>query len=312
MNTKIVTSYYGKHSGEPFAGKVEGRTRSYKYSLISICNTGVPVVCYTDDHNGCYDELVQFKEEKQLDNLTIKKYDLTTSSYHQQILNIRTNNPDYDPEWRIPVLIYWMKWVFVKMEYEPDTYIYWIDAGLATSQLIPKRLAQYGNEEGFSTGYLDETGAPDWDQEYKFYQFPALYNPEFITKINNYSEDKIVLVCRDGITDCEFYKFYENIDLPHTNIMGINKYPIGGFFGGNTPHLLDYCDAFHNLAEHILNTPAQTYLCPDQELMGHILGDQPEWFKLFVFDTFYHEDWNVWEEIYTPELRPFHNFFTTI
>ncbi len=130
MNTKLVTAYYPLHQGPPFWGK-QNRERWYKHSIASICGTGVPVICYTDEIG--YKEINEIKTNKKLDNLILKMYDLTTSPFHDRIYKARTEghpemyNNEFHPYYKMPVSIYWMKWNFLKMEHEEDTYIYWMD-----------------------------------------------------------------------------------------------------------------------------------------------------------------------------------------
>ena len=83
MKTKLVTSYYAFHNGEPFWGQLN-RDRWYKYSLAAICGMGCEVVCYTDSGDRGYNQLVEIKEKFNLTNLTIKIYDLKKISDQAQ------------------------------------------------------------------------------------------------------------------------------------------------------------------------------------------------------------------------------------
>jgi len=137
MNTKLITAYYPNHHGSPFWGKVD-KNEQYKNSIISICGAGVPVVCYTD--NQSLAELNQIKEENKLNNLVIKLYNLELSPFHRKIYNIRVTHSDLynnenHPYYTTPFGIYWMKWNFLNMEYESDTYIYWVNIGLISKEL---------------------------------------------------------------------------------------------------------------------------------------------------------------------------------
>ena len=294
MKTKLVTAYYPIHNGPPLWGK-EGRHRWYKHSIASICGTGVPVVCYTDAGES-YNELNEIKEQRQLDNLTIKIYDILSNPFQERIYKVRTEgNPEIynnhlHPFYRMPFSIYWTKWTFLEMEYEPDNYIYWIDAGLSTDGVFPKRANDYSDELGFDIRYA-EMGNFYIDHEHKFHSFSKIFNPGLITKINNFVGDKILNLCRQNTTDNDFRLLEEKLNLTAGEILRTNKYPVGAIFGGNSFHLLDYINEFNSVANKILEIG--DYACTEQEIMGLIHTEHPEWFADWVFDDFYHEDWKI-------------------
>jgi hypothetical protein len=293
MITKLVTAYYPIHNGPPLWGK-EGRHRWYKHSIASICNTGVPVICYTDDSS--YDELLEVKNKRQLDNLVIKIYDIKSNPFQERIYKIRTEghpemyNNHLHPYYRMPVSIYWMKWNFLKMEYEDNAYIYWIDGGLSTDGVLPHKVNDYVSEPGFATRYAGE-GDYVLDHEHKFHTFSKVFNPEFITKLNKFTDGKILNICRQGITDNNFYLLEEKLDLTKGKIMQDDLYPVGAMFGGNSPYLLPYIDTFNHVADKILSIG--DYVCTEQEIMGHIHCENREWFADWVFNDFYHDDWKI-------------------
>jgi hypothetical protein len=293
MNTKLVTAYYPLNEGTPFWGK-QNRHRWYKNSIASICNVGVPVICYTDD-NG-YDEILETKISRNLDNLIIKKYEMTSSPFFERMLKIRTEgNPELynnksHPFYKMPFVIYWNKWVFLEMEYEPDTYIYWIDGGLSTDGVLPHRVNDYVHEPDFSTRYAG-IGNYYNEHEFKFHSYNKVFNPEFINKINQFSEGKIINLCRRDTTDNDFYLLEEKLNLTKGKIMRDNLYPVGALFGGNTPYLLDYINEFYNVSNKIL--AIGDYACTEQEIMGHIHAEYREWFKDWMFHDFYHDDWKI-------------------
>lgn len=294
MNTKLVTAYYPVHNGPPLWGK-EGRHRWYKHSIASICGVGVPVICYTDEES--YSEINEVKEQRQLDNLEIKIYDIASNPFQERIYKVRTEgNPNLynnylHPFYRMPFSIYWTKWIFLEMEYEPDTYLYWIDGGLSTDGIFPKRVNDYADEHGFDIRYA-EMGNYYTDHEFKFHSFSKVFNPSLITKINDFVGDKILNLCRQNTTDNDFRLLEEKLSKPEVGaILNTNKFPVGAIFGGNSPYMLDYISEFKNVANQILEIG--DYVCTEQEIMGLIHTEHPEWFADWVFDEFYHEDWNI-------------------
>ena len=277
MRTKLVTSYYPYHSGEPFWGQ-GNRENWYRYSLANISNMG-EIVCYTDDKG--YNDLIQIKETYSLDNLTIKLYDLKDNPYQERVYKIRTekaelyNNPQNMGTYFRSTVIYWMKFIFLTMEHEPNINMYWIDSGLSHDGLFPPYANKY-SEEGI-------------DNEYKKYHFNKAFNPEVLERINNYAEDKIVNLWRpqsdDNIGD---FNMWLDLDTDYESI-----FPAGGFFGGQSELLLEYINKCKEMVEKVLD---KDQVCSDQAIMAYINATNRNWFKNWKYDTFCHEGWtNVFQ-----------------
>jgi hypothetical protein len=294
MKTKLVTAYYPLHQGPPFWGK-QNRERWYKHSIASICETKVPIICYTDELG--YDELFAVKTDRQLDNLTIKMYDLTTSQFHDRVYKARMEgnpemyNNELHPYYRMPVSVYWMKWGFLKMEYEEDTYIYWIDGGLSTQGVFPGRASSYGTDPGYFKNYNGEEGDFYTTHEFKLFVFDKIFNLNFIPNLNKFSEGKIVNICRQDCTDNDFHLFEEKLNLPKGNIIYTNKFPVGALFGGHSSQIMKYVDEFNEVANKVLEVG--DYVCTEQEIMGYVHSIHPDWFTDWTFHDFYHEDWKL-------------------
>jgi len=312
MSTKLVTTFFAAHDGPPFWGK-RSRFEWYAYSIISICNLGAEVVCYTDAGDKGFDYLNEIKAKHNLTNLTIKLFDLTTSPFHDRIYRNRMNNPElynngFHPFYTLPIAIYWLKWHFLDLEYDETKYVYWIDAGLSTGSLFPYALCKYKDEEGFATRYNH-----DREQGYKHFIFTGAFNPQTLDKINTFVEDKIHCTCRQDVMDNDYRKLGDNINEDfYDDIVRSNKFPVGAMFGGKTPYLRNYITAFTELANKILELPEQNYACTEQELMGYIHIKHPEWFKDWCFNTFYQEESTIWNDLlaHDPNLKSFYRFFT--
>jgi hypothetical protein len=67
---------------------------------------------------------------------------------------------------------------------------------------------------------------------------------------------------------------------------------------------LSYINKFNDTAEQILSIG--DYLCTEQEIMGHIHAEHPEWFADWVFHDFYHEDWKIMND---HKLSPYRELF---
>jgi hypothetical protein len=300
MKNKIVTSYYPFHNGEPYWGQLN-RDRWYKYSLATICGLGTDVVCYTDSGDKGYEQLLEIKEKFNLENLTLKTYNISTNPYQDQVYRIRMikadlyNNSENRRFYTRPTVIYWMKYSFLEMEYEPNTQLYWIDAGLSHSGLFPSFANQYCNEPEFATFY----GSEYMDNEYKVYNYNKAFTPETLNKINVYAENKIINLYRHS-SDDNLSEFNEKLKL-NTDYESI--YPVAGIFGGNSDLMMQYISKSKEIIEQILQV---NEICTEQEIMAYINATNREWFKNWYFDTFYHEDWN---NIFSPEQISFSHFF---
>lgn len=289
MKTKLVTSYYPYHSGEPFWGQ-GNRENWYKNSLANISNMG-EIVCYTDHGDKGYNDLIQIKEDYNLDNLTIKLYDLKDNPYQERVYKIRTdraseyNNPDNMGTYFRSTVIYWIKFMFLEMEYEPNINMYWIDCGLSHDGLFPPDASKYFGEE--------------IDTYYKKHHYNKAFNPEVLERINNYAEGKIINVHRPQ-TDENIGNFnsWLNLDIDYENI-----FPVGGFFGGNSELMPEYVSRCKETIERVLE---KNQVCSDQEILAYVNATNRHWFKNWKFETFCHEGWtHIWQ----PEWISFSHFF---
>jgi hypothetical protein len=299
MKTKLVTSYYGLHDGPPFWGQLN-RDRWYKYSLATISNMG-EIVCYTDPEDKGFNQLNEIKEKFNLENLTIKIYNIKDNPYQDQVYKIRTdkadryNNPSMVGFYTRPTAIYWMKYLFLEMEYEPNTNLYWIDAGLSHSGLFPSFANKYGIEPEFATFYGDAYMA----NEHKVYHYDKAFTPNILDKINNYAGDKIINLYRSTSDDnLSEFNHKLNLDISYDGI-----YPIAGFFGGNSNLMIDYIAKSKEVINKILEI---NEICTEQEVMAYINSTSRDWFKNWYFDTFYHEDWS---NIFNSNQISFSHFF---
>jgi len=304
--TKLVTAIYAYHNGSPFWGQ-NGRQNWYKYSLVSICNTKLDVICYTDERGNGLNDLLEIKEKFNLTNLTIKIHNLEDNQWHNRVYDIRVNkNPDvYNDSTNIDAYVhrspdmYWSKFLFLNKEMEPDINLYWIDCGLSHPGLFPKEASSYSNEEGYDKQYPGQSFS---EVEYKYYNYDKAFNTETFNRINGYQDSKIINLGRNNITDTNINLFCEKIK--DTTQLGCTFYPVGGFFGGNSNLIKEYIDDFLNVTERVLDSG--DFICADQEIMWYINSNKPHLFKNYAFDTFCHEDWI---NAYKPEEVSFSHFF---
>jgi hypothetical protein len=312
MKTKLVTCFYADHTGYPYWGKLN-RKEWYAYSLISLCNLGCPIICYTDVLG--FDFLIDLKQKHNLNNLEVKLFYIYESPYHKDITRIRLANPEiFDnpqhPLYTLPVTIYWIKWMLLQKEYEQNIYLYWIDIGLSTGSLIPFKLNKYKNENGFQNRYLDEENHRE--HEFKYFIFDQVFNSNSINQINSFVDDKILNLCRGYVMDND-YKSLEKFlgEEFSSDVINSNKFPVAAMFGGQSDKLVKYIDEFDRIAQKIIISSNEDYLCTEQEIMGYIHAKHPEWFKDWNFSTFYHDESSCWEGLHNENypLKSFYKFF---
>ena len=188
-----------------------------------------------------------------------------------------------------------MKFVFLKMEYEPNTQLYWIDAGLSHSGLFPSYASKYEVEPEFKNFYSNNY----LKNEHKVYHYDKAFTSEILNKINLYAEQKIV----------NLYRTYSD-DNPSEfkSKLGVKDsferiYPVGGFFGGKSELIINYIDKCEKFIQEVLD---RNEICSEQVVMAYVNATNREWFKNWKFDTFYHEDWT---DIFTEGQVSFSHFF---
>jgi len=299
LRTKLVTSYYPFHTGQPYWGQLN-RDRWYKYSLATISNMG-EITCYTDPGDKGYNQLMELKNTYNLQNLIIKIYEIKDNPYQDRVNTIRTtkadryNNPNAVGYYTRPTVIYWMKFIFLDMEFEPNTNMYWIDSGLSHCGLFPPHASKYGIESEFATFYQNDY----WNNEYKVYHYDKAFTPEVLSKIDKFVGDKLINLCRKTSDDnpIEFNKTL-NVNTIYDDI-----HPAGGFFGGPSELLSNFNTKCKQVMEDILSV---NEVCSDQSIMAYVNATNRDWFRNWHFDTFYHEGWT---NVFKPGQVSFSHFF---
>jgi hypothetical protein len=293
MKTKFVTSFYAHHYGPPIWG-ARGRSLRYKYSLKTICGMGAEVVCYTDVDNMGFNELTLFKKEHNLENLTIKIYPILQNPYQERVYNIRMDKTfDYNTEiynhnptklqfsYTRPSVIYFMKFHFLELEFEPNINLYWIDSGLSHSGMFPSYLSSY--EKDLKPTTIKNTYRTS---EWKSYIYDLAFTPQTVEILNNRSNGKMVLICRENVTDCDYINFSKSYG-ERLELNGL--YPSGGVFGGSTNNLLELVKYAQDTINIVLNK--KNFLFGDEEILGVIKSKNPDWFNYWKFHTYWHEEY---------------------
>lgn len=266
MKTKIVTAFYTGIGGHPFYGhEPVARHERYLHSLRVLNNLQNEIICYCDERQ--FDLLKNHCDEFQLNNVTLKVSNLIDMTFANKMIEIKEKTDNFKFYHEID----WNKFYLLDKEYdESHDYIYWIDVGISHRGLF---LLKYNPNADKITGL---------SRDYFNYDFTGLFNENFIGKLNNWVEDKLINLSYGGVS-------HQYKDM--VRVLNINKVfshmSIGGFIGGNVKNLRWFIDEFYNVGNEILNNDV---IVNHEAIFALISQDNPNFFKTFIFNTWYHDD----------------------
>jgi hypothetical protein len=282
----FVTCIYNNLYNTKFGGR-NVRDPRYRESLVAIAKTGVPIYCYTSPND--YPALDRYFNSFGITNIKLIVLDLADIPFHKDIQRIKDANPEIytDFFWtQRCVEIMWGKILMIErtLIQNPDIEnLFWIDAGLLHNDAIcfPK----YAIADAPST---PEIGL-------------SLFNEDFIPKLKKYIDNKVLLVVHEQPHNKPIAEKYNT-----NQYNNIHHCVVGGFFGGNRDGMLYLTKAFFEKMDKII---ADNIVCSEEGIITGAYIDNPEIFKLFGFDSWYHEGWGDW---HNPTLRNFSNVFDEI
>ena len=309
MKTKLITGYWIGIANRPYVSSPLAKVDRYLGSLIGICKSvEVPVICYTQKTN--LEELVNLKNQYNLNNLEIKIKELDDMHYVDEFKRIcDTKLPEeiLHLNGRAPEVM-WGKFDVLRQECTEDTdYLYWVDVGLQSNQLMPYKycvnIPTTVNShaelpmEIFTTGFLQ-------------FNFGRLFNQTMLNNLERKVRNKIILL-NSTTPQCSYYSV-ENYDLDLSFPNNAN-YPIGGFFGGDKTTVIEFCEKFCEGGEMQLRN---NIVDQEQSVMKYAMDKMPRekllldyWFDVHVIqEQFHYSKWSIdsglpkplyttWEEI---------------
>lgn len=283
MRTQFVTAIYIGLENTIFNGNPVSLYDRYKKSLKSLADGGYSIVCYTSSNH--LPELTKFFYG--YNNITFVVEELEKNPFHNKINKIKELHPKYvtDRSWRSRcVEIMWGKFLWMGKHLPSigqDDYIYWIDAGLFHGGLIPKKYKTANSKNEF-----------DFD---RITQKTNLFN-----KLNIYTKDRILNI-RSTIVNHNPDDFERVFGYrPHYGV-------VGGIFGGKKKLLTEYVAGAVSAMSRVLDSGV---LLKEEEIMFHLHNQTPKIFTDFIFNSWYHEDW---EDIYDPVTHiSFADFFEVL
>lgn len=266
MKTKLVTAIYTDIKGFPFFGhEVYARHERYLHSLRTLNNIDVEIVCYCNESQR--DLMEKYCEEFNLNNVEIKVSNLMDYPRSQRMAELKQSNPKFNFYHEVG----WNKIYLLEKEYnESYDYIYWIDCGLSHRGLF---LLKYNENPDLITGQ-----SANWYD----YAFTKVFSPELFPKINNWIGDKLLNFGNTMMAHNpnELNKVYE---VDHT----YQHMSVGGILGGHTSKLKWFINEFNVIADDCLN---KNYILNHEAMITKIHFENPDNFRTYMFDTWYHED----------------------
>lgn len=286
--TKLVTFLYFGLGDFPFFGhKVQARWDRYINSLVQLSQMGLPIVCYTGSNTA--EALQDFLNENEVTNVTVKVKELEDIRHSKKMIEIKEKNPD---KFKFYLEVGWAKIALMEDEMEEGLdYLYWIDCGLSHIGLYPRR---YNSNADKITGLSVN--------KYR-YTYDGIFNTETFPKINNWVGDKLIDI-RNTLFFHDHRKLNEILDKDHM----YDSLSIGGIIGGHVSKLPDFFQRFEDYAQTALT---KEFLLNHEAMMSTMVYDEPENYRSYKFNTWYHDDSSMTDKSVTPEfLKDKISFYT--
>lgn len=265
MSTKIITAIYFDLYGTPLGGRV-GRSDHYLYSLNSIMNiNNANFIIYTNDAYRVDNFYKQYYPDKTSKFISIE-YDLYNTQYKEKINKIK-NTEETKKSDRCIELQY-SKFLWLLENLHNCDHIYWIDAGLCYSGLIPDKYLKV-----YSPKVMDHYYGSD------------IFTNNFINNLNSLTQNKMFVCAKENIIN------YWDSSVPSQYFKDKHKsdhHIIGGLFGGKT-EIVDYIGKeFSTLADTILDN--ENFLYSEEQIFSCVFFNNLNHFIYKHFDIWWHED----------------------
>jgi hypothetical protein len=277
MKTKLVTAFYTDIIGFPFFGHESfARHERYLHSLRTLNNMNTEIVCYCNDTQ--YDLMTKYCEEFNLTNVTIKISNLKDYPKTNRMLELKRSNDQFNFYHEVD----WNKLYLLSKEYDESyDYIYWIDCGLSHRGLFTLK---YNPHSDKITGL-----SRDWEN----YSFTNIFCPELFPKINNWVGDKLI-----NLANTMFSHNPNEIRSVYKNNNDYKHMSVGGILGGHISKLNWFIEQFDRISDISLN---ENFILNHEGMITDLEFENPEMFKTYSFDTWYHDDFWLTTPIFDRE-----------
>ena len=264
MKIKIISAIYFDLYGTDLGGR-PGRNDHYLYSMNSIMNiSDAYFTIYTNDKNKLDNFYTTYYPDK-LNRFTSVEYDLRNTQYKDRINKIKNIETTKQSDRCIELQYSKLDWLNIN-NYDCD-YIYWIDAGLCYSGLLPNKYLKVGKS------YNDSYYGSD------------LFSNLWLYNLITYTKDRVFICAKENL------KNYWDSSLPYKYfITEINSdyHIIGGLFGGCADRVNILYDKFLKLISSLLEN--ENYLYSEEQILSCLFVNYPQLFISEIFDTWWHED----------------------
>lgn len=277
MKTKLVTAFYTDIIGFPFFGHESfARHERYLHSLRTLNNMNTEIVCYCNDTQ--YDLMTKYCEEFDLSNVTIKISNLRDYPKTNRMLELKRSNDQFNFYHEVD----WNKMYLLSKEYDESyDYIYWVDCGLSHRGLFTLK---YNPHSDKITGL-----SRDWEN----YSFTNIFCPELFSKINNWVGDKLI-----NLANTMFSHNPNEIRSVYKNNNDYKHMSVGGILGGHISKLNWFIEQFDRISDISLN---ENFILNHEGMITDLEFENPEMFKTYSFDTWYHDDFWLTTPIFDRE-----------
>jgi len=265
---KFITCIYSNLHGTNFGGRND-RDEHYKYSLLSLLKMyEADFVCYTSISE--YESLCYFFYKlNNISNkqLSIKIYNLK-QNYFKNLINKYKNENEIKISQRCYEIQY-MKFIWLSNEDMTYDYYFWIDSGLSFDGLIPKKYLNYENNNkiGFNS---------------------PLFNNHFLKNLLYICSDKFLLISKENSK----FHYADTVSIKHYKKYDSSRHIVAGLFGGKKEIINNIIEKFKYYLEKITNEDKKLYY--EEAILSLMNYNDSELFICLNFDTWYHEDTNLY------------------
>lgn len=295
----FVTGIYDDLSTTEFSGR-HNRGTHYAFSLAQIHEMGAPIYCFTDKTNmyRYFPAFMHFGYE----NFKFINYNLEDSPFYERIQAVKKSKPELyitSLSWSTRcVEIMWGKFdwllnVIDRIGIKEDKYLYWIDCGLSHEGVIPTKYNSRKPKVNFH----------NQSHEYSYlFCNDLIFNEDFPDFLVEYTGPNKLFHFL-----CTNPQHNDDSHLPKTGIF--RGTTVGGLFGGDISLVKQWATEAKAVCDELL---AKGFIIKEEDILTHLLnkhsveGDKlKDKLTLYKFDTWYHEDWDV----YNPAQKSFSHFF---
>lgn len=268
MATKIVTSIYSNLYGTDLGGR-PSRGGHYRHSLLSLLRmTDADFVCYTSQEE--YNDLINFfyhENNIPSNKLQLKVFNLRDFSFTEKINKLKIVQDTMKSDRCVEIQYSKFLWSLSELESEIKDYqhLFWFDAGLSHAGLFPTR---YMNQENY------------WSQNFNC----KIFDNRLLNNLVSFASDKIVIAAKEN----QMNYWSGTVPSKYYNSYCSERHVIGGFFGGKTEKMINYCKLFIDYLNKLLDNEPILYF--EEHIMTLMFYNHKEFFNPLYFDIWWHED----------------------